>query len=224
MIRRLVFGCILLATCLVCRTAPAAAAATPGLHALQLLAQRYGVTPGEIAGFLATLPAPQIALLQQDLAEIQALTPAQIRLLLDGAAGAQGQAGGSGQTVARWIQMAPGSSVDAILAGSWGDQPTSIFPTILARAVISGGACPVVRLDRGLVVPMRVRFTGAQLTSLPDTAGSPPTARPATRPTSCRTPRRRPSPAACRWPPPAGPSARPCCRTASRSPPWTAST
>ncbi len=170
MIRRLLFGCVLLATCLVGRTAPATA--TPGVHALQLLAQRYGITQGEIAGFLASLPAPQIALLQQDLAEIQALAPAQIQLLLDGAVGAQGQAGGSGQTVARWIQMAPGSSVDAILAGSWGDQPTSIFPTILARAVISGGACPVVRLDRGIVVPMRVRFTGAQLTNVPGHAGS----------------------------------------------------
>ena len=170
MIRRLVFGCVLVATCLVCRTVPAAA--SPGAHALQLLAQRYGVTPGEIAGFLATLPAPQIALLQQDLAELQALTPAQVQLLLNGAAGAQDQAGGSGQTVARWVQMAPGSSVDAILSGSWGDRPTSIFPTILARAVISGGACPVVRLDRGLVVPMRVRFTGAQLTNVPGHAGS----------------------------------------------------
>ena len=170
MIRRLMFGCIVLMASLCGRMAPATA--TPGAHALQLLGQRYGVTPAEISGFLATLPAPQIALLQQDLAELQALTPAQIQALLNGAVGAQGQTGGSGQTVARWIQMAPGSSVNAILSGSWGDQPTSIFPTILARAVVSGGACPVARLDGRIVVPMRVRFTGASLTDVPGHVGS----------------------------------------------------
>ena len=170
MIWRIVLGCFLLASALSGRPAPATAA--NGLRALQLLAQRYGITAAEVSGFLASLPAPQVALLQRDAAELQALTPAQLRALLDGAVGAQGETGGSGQTVARWIQMAPGSSVNAILAGAWGDEPTSIFPTVLARAVISGGACPVVRLDRGIVVPMRVRFTGAQLTNLPGAAGA----------------------------------------------------
>lgn len=78
--------------------------------------------------------------------------------------------------VARWIQLGPGSS--APTNTSYGDQPHSMTPTILARAVISSGAstsgaaaCPALTVDGSLVIPMSLRFAGSQLTSTPGTAG-----------------------------------------------------
>ena len=73
--------------------------------------------------------------------------------------------------VARWIQLGPGSSPTALAAGSYGDQPVSATPTVLARAVISGGSCPVLVIDGSLQLPMATRFTGTQLTVTPGTPG-----------------------------------------------------
>lgn len=71
--------------------------------------------------------------------------------------------------VARWIQLAPGSTAPTNTA--FGDQPTSTTPTILARAITSGGACPSLVVDGSLPVTMNQRFVGSQLTSTPGTAG-----------------------------------------------------
>jgi len=73
--------------------------------------------------------------------------------------------------VARWIQLGPGSSAAALAAGSYGDQPSSKTPTVIARAVISGGACPVLTVNDGRSMTMKLRFTGGQLTDTPGTAG-----------------------------------------------------
>jgi hypothetical protein len=73
-------------------------------------------------------------------------------------------------TIARWIQLGPGSSASALAAGQYGDQPTSPTPTILARAIISGGACPALTVDGSLVITMTQRVVGSQLTSTPGTA------------------------------------------------------
>ncbi len=72
--------------------------------------------------------------------------------------------------VARWIQLGPGSSAASLSTGQYGDQPTSLTPTILARAVISGGACPALTVDGALAITMTQRFVGSQLTSTPGTA------------------------------------------------------
>ena len=135
---------------------------------------RFGMTAAQAAGFFdtANLPRAQVELLKANLQELRALTPDQINGLLGYFDAAQGETGGTGQTVARWIQMAPGSSTNALVSGNYGDQPTSVFPTILARAIVSGGACPVVHLDGGLTWPLRVRFTGSSLTNVPGTAGA----------------------------------------------------
>lgn len=74
--------------------------------------------------------------------------------------------------VASWIQMGPGSSAAALARGSYGDQPTSTTPTILARAVITGGACPVATLDHQVPVALAARFDAATLTSVPGTASA----------------------------------------------------
>jgi hypothetical protein len=74
--------------------------------------------------------------------------------------------------VASWIQLAPGSSAAALAAGSYGDQPTSLTPTILARAVVSDGACPSIALDGGSAVTMTQRFSAASLTNVPGTTGA----------------------------------------------------
>lgn len=78
--------------------------------------------------------------------------------------------------VARWIQLGPGSS--APTNTSYGDQPTSPTPTILARAVISSGAstsgaaaCPALTVDGSLAISMSLRFAGSALTGTPGTAG-----------------------------------------------------
>ncbi len=169
MIRRLMICCAVL-TATVCQILPAGA--VPTGRGLERLALRYGIGVTDLTALLASLPPAQIKLLEQDAAELESLSPAQIQGFLNGLIGARSDTGGSGQTVARWIQLAPGSSVNTLISGSWGDEPTSIFPTILARAVVSGGACPVARLAHGLVIPMRVRFSGASLTNVPGTPGS----------------------------------------------------
>ena len=74
--------------------------------------------------------------------------------------------------IARWIQVGPGSSDAALASGSYGDLPTSRTPTILARAIISGGACPSLTVDHRLSITMKVRVTGAQLTNTPGSTGA----------------------------------------------------
>ena len=67
--------------------------------------------------------------------------------------------------MARWIQMGPGSTATALAAGQYGDQPTSKVPTILARAIIDGGACPALIVDGHLSIPMMKRFDASTLTT-----------------------------------------------------------
>ncbi len=86
-------------------------------------------------------------------------------------AGANALTTSTGSVVAAWIQLGPGSSPAAIEGGSYGDQPASPTPTILARAVTTGGACPALLVDGSLSIPMTQRFTGGQLTSTPGTTG-----------------------------------------------------
>jgi hypothetical protein len=74
--------------------------------------------------------------------------------------------------VASWIQLGPGSSPTALANGQYGDQPTSLTPTILARAVISGGACPALLVDGSVSVTMNLRFVGTQLTSMPNSSSA----------------------------------------------------
>jgi hypothetical protein len=74
--------------------------------------------------------------------------------------------------VARWIQLGPGSSAGALANGSYGDQPASTTPTILARAIISGGACPSLMVDGSLSITMNQRFVASQLTSLTNSSSA----------------------------------------------------
>ncbi len=74
--------------------------------------------------------------------------------------------------IARWIQLGPGSSAAALAAGRYGDAPLSGTPTLLARAGITGGACPAVSLDGGAALPMTQRFDGASLAHVPGAAGA----------------------------------------------------
>jgi hypothetical protein len=69
--------------------------------------------------------------------------------------------------VAAWIQLGPGSSAAALANGSYGDQPLSLTPTILARAVVSNGVCPALTVDSGTTIPMNLRFSASALTSVP---------------------------------------------------------
>jgi hypothetical protein len=69
--------------------------------------------------------------------------------------------------VISWIQLGPGSSAAALAAGRYGDQPASTAPTILARSIVSDGACPALSLDGGTTLPMRVRFAAGTLGALP---------------------------------------------------------
>ena len=73
--------------------------------------------------------------------------------------------------IARWIQVGPGSSSAALAARSYGDQPLSTTPTVLARAIVSDAACPSLVVDGTLSLTMTTRFTGAQLTATPGTTG-----------------------------------------------------
>jgi hypothetical protein len=79
-------------------------------------------------------------------------------------------------TVTSWIQLGPGSSPAALAGGSYGDQPASLTPTILARALITArsGGCPSAVLENGTTLTMNPRFNGATLTGLPvDSTGGP---------------------------------------------------
>jgi len=76
--------------------------------------------------------------------------------------------------VASWIQLGPGSSPTALANGQYGDQPTSLTPTILARAVISGGACPDLLVDGSVSVCLHQwqgRLSGVFRQPLGDGAG-----------------------------------------------------
>jgi hypothetical protein len=79
---------------------------------------------------------------------------------LPGAAWAQ-------NVVVSWIQLGPGSSAAALAAGGYGDAPASTTPTILARSIVSDGACPALTLDGGKALPMRTRFSASALGALP---------------------------------------------------------
>lgn len=74
--------------------------------------------------------------------------------------------------VARWIQLGPGSSLSALNNSQYGDHPSSLAPTILARAIIDQGVCPVLVIDGFHHIQMKTRFTAGQLTSIPGTTGS----------------------------------------------------
>lgn len=79
----------------------------------------------------------------------------------------------SSGTVATWVQYAPGSSANALAAGSWGDMPASLSPTVLVRAVVKDAtACPAAMLDRKTPLTMKQRFIGTQLTNTPGTTGA----------------------------------------------------
>lgn len=73
---------------------------------------------------------------------------------------------------ARWIQLGPGSTAAALTKGAYGDDPASLTPTILARAIVDdlsagASACPPLVVDGSLKIPMSVRFTGGQVTNTP---------------------------------------------------------
>ncbi len=102
---------------------------------------------------------------------VKAMVPALLWIVCVGG-GAAAQTPGGSEVVARWIQVAPGSTPGALSAGRWGDAPLSRTPTVLARAVITGGACPAVQLDHGAELSMAPRFNGASLTALPGAPGS----------------------------------------------------
>jgi hypothetical protein len=74
--------------------------------------------------------------------------------------------------VASWIQLAPGSSPSALANGSYGDQPTSLTPTILARAIVSDGVCPAISVDGGAASAMMLRVSASTLTNTPGTSGA----------------------------------------------------
>jgi hypothetical protein len=75
--------------------------------------------------------------------------------------------------VASWVQLAPGSSTAALAAGSWGDTPTSLHPTVLVRAVVTDAtACPTATLDNVTPLVMNQRFIGSSLTNTPGTPGA----------------------------------------------------
>nr|WP_294544711.1 metallophosphoesterase [uncultured Rhodopila sp.] len=93
--------------------------------------------------------------------------------MLAGGLVAQSGAAHADNVVARWIELGPGSSASALANGLYGDQPTSLTPTILARAVISGGACPALTVDGSLPITMKQRFVASQLTSTPGSSGAP---------------------------------------------------
>jgi hypothetical protein len=75
----------------------------------------------------------------------------------------------SASTFTRWIQLGPGSSAAALQSGGYGDQPASLTPTILARALITSrsGGCPSTVLEDGTTLAMNARFDAGTLTNLP---------------------------------------------------------
>jgi hypothetical protein len=93
--------------------------------------------------------------------------------LVVGMATAQGALAQSSTTIARWVELAPGSSQAALNAGSWGDQPTSLTNTILVRAIVTNATtCPAASLDHGTPLTLNQRFIGSQLTNTPGTPGA----------------------------------------------------
>jgi len=85
---------------------------------------------------------------------------------------AQGGIAQAQTVVAAWIQLGPGSSAAALANGSYGDQPASLTPTILARAVVSDGVCPALSIDGGSAATMTLRFSAGTLTNVPGTPGA----------------------------------------------------
>lgn len=75
----------------------------------------------------------------------------------------------NGTVVAAWIQLGPGSTLPT--PASFGDAPTTLTPTILARAVTTGGSCPTLIVDGATTIPMHQRFTGNDVTNTPGTTG-----------------------------------------------------
>ncbi len=74
--------------------------------------------------------------------------------------GTQSAAASAAETdrvVARWIQLGPGSTAEALAAGSYGDAPASTTPTILARAITTAETCPRLAID-GSPLAMSIRF------------------------------------------------------------------
>ncbi len=70
------------------------------------------------------------------------------------------------EIMAQWIQLAPGSNGTPSNV-AWGDAPTSMVPTILARAVIdtASAGCPAITVDGTLKLPMHARFDAAALSA-----------------------------------------------------------
>jgi hypothetical protein len=76
-------------------------------------------------------------------------------------------------TIARWVQYAPGSSNTALAAGSWGDMPANILPTVLVRVVVTDATtCPSATLDRFTPLTLKQRFIASSLTNTPGTPGA----------------------------------------------------
>jgi hypothetical protein len=71
--------------------------------------------------------------------------------------------------VARWIQIAPGSSSATPTTANFGDAPLSLTNTVLARAIVDdiSQGCPSLSLDHGTPMAMTQRFDP---TTLADTA------------------------------------------------------
>ena len=110
---------------------------------------------------LRRLAAAALSLVSLGLAPAFACVPA-----------AHAQDAAAGTTIARWIQLGPGAKLPIPASGVQSDQPGSKYPGVIARAIITGGACPVIRLNHLFPLPMHARFTGASLTNVPGAAGA----------------------------------------------------
>ena len=80
---------------------------------------------------------------------------------------------GADTVVQSWIQLGPGSSPESPARGVYGDQPASMTPTILARAIVTDhtAGCPGLVVDGRLAMKMTMRFNGGQLTHTPGSPG-----------------------------------------------------
>ena len=78
-------------------------------------------------------------------------------ILVAGALMALSGAAHADNVVARWIQLGPGSSAAALANGQYGDQPDSLTPTILARAIVNDvtQGCPALKVDGALSITMK---------------------------------------------------------------------
>ena len=88
--------------------------------------------------------------------------PVRAAALLAAALLAQTAAARAENVVARWIQLGPGSSPTALADGRYGDERASTTPTILARAIITGGSCPSLTVDGSLPITMNARLSAAR--------------------------------------------------------------